>query len=271
MPEPKTIDTKKGYREELRRLQRELIKLQHWIHARGLQVVVVFEGRDAAGKGGVIRRITHYTNPRIVQVVALPTPTEEERNQWYFQRYVAHLPTAGRMVLCDRSWYNRAGVETVMGFGSREELDEFFISCPQFEHMLVRSGIRLIKYWFSVGDKEQERRFQARLDEPLKRWKLSPIDLTSRSRWKAYSRAQDEMFSHCHTNFSPWHQVDSNNKKLSRLNCIHHLLSEFDYEDLTLPAIELPPRPAPDDGGENTKSQPPFVPKAYRFEGGANS
>lgn len=266
MTETQVLRSRKQGRKELRRLQRELIKLQYWIQACGLRVVVLFEGRDAAGKGGVIRRITHYTNPRIVQVVALPAPTEQERSQWYFQRYVAHLPSAGRMALFDRSWYNRAGVETVMGFCSREQLQEFFVSCPQFEDMLIRSGIRLIKYWFSVSDEEQERRFQARLDEPLKRWKLSPMDLASRSRWQAYSRAQDEMFAHCHTDPSPWHLVDSNNKELARLNCIHHLLSQFDYEDLTPPAVELPPRPAPGDDKSGAGALPPFVPETYRFK-----
>ncbi|MBD3317315.1 MAG: polyphosphate kinase 2, partial [Chitinivibrionales bacterium] len=209
---------KKTYKRELRRLQIELVKLQEWIKARGLKVVVVFEGRDAAGKGGVIKRITQSLNPRICRVIALGTPTEREKTQWYFQRYVAHLPAAGEMVLFDRSWYNRAGVERVMGFCTEEEYREFLRTCPEFERMLIRSGIILIKYWFSVSDQEQERRFQARIHDPTKRWKLSPMDLESRRRWVEYSKAKDEMFAYTDTKQSPWFVVNADNKKRARLN-----------------------------------------------------
>ncbi len=242
MSEPKRID-ERGYERELERLQVELIKLQYWIQSQGLRVVVLFEGRDAAGKGGVIRRIIQHTNPRIVRLVALPKPTERERGQWYFQRYVAHLPRVGEIALFDRSWYNRAGVETVMGFCSEIETQEFLVSCPQFEEMLFNSGIRLIKYWFAISREEQERRFQARRDDPLKRWKLSPMDLEARFRWDDYTRARDRMFERCHTERAPWTVIKGDNKKEARLNCIHHLLSEFDYKDLTPPARELPPSP----------------------------
>ncbi len=230
------------YRKELFRLQLELVKLQAWIKHRGLKVVVVFEGRDAAGKGGVIKRITQYLSPRVCRVAALPAPTERETTQWYFQRYVAHLPAAGEMVLFDRSWYNRAGVERVMGFCTDEEYREFLRSCPEFERMLVRSDIILIKYWFSVSDEEQERRFRARLQEPHKRWKLSPMDLESRTRWVEYSRAKDEMFAHCDIKQAPWYVVNADIKKHARLNCIRHLLSLIPYEDLTPEPIKLPER-----------------------------
>lgn len=233
---------RKYYEQELARLQRELVKLQEWIRFKGLKVVVIFEGRDAAGKGGVIKRITERLNPRIVRVVALPAPTERERTQWYFQRYVAHLPAAGEMVLFDRSWYNRAGVERVMGFCTEDEYWEFLRSVPYFERMLVRSDIILIKYWFSVSDEEQERRFQARLVDPVKRWKLSPMDLESRARWNEYSKAKDEMFAYTDIKQAPWYVVNSDDKKRARLNCISHLLSIIPYEDLTPEPIELPPR-----------------------------
>lgn len=232
----------KRYEQELFRLQLELVKLQEWIKAEGLKVVVVFEGRDAAGKGGVIKRITQHLNPRICRVVALPAPTEREKTQWYFQRYVPHLPAAGEMVLLDRSWYNRAGVERVMGFCTQDEVQEFMRSCPEFERMLVRSGILLIKYWFSVSDGEQEKRFQSRLEEPHKRWKLSPMDLESRSRWLEYSRAKDEMFAHTDIKQAPWYVVRSDIKKHARLNCIAHLLSLIPYQDLTPEPIKLPKR-----------------------------
>jgi polyphosphate kinase 2 len=233
---------KKVYARELAKLQVELVKLQEWIKFMGLKVVVVFEGRDAAGKGGVITRITQSLSPRIVRVVALPAPTERERTQWYFQRYVPHLPAAGEMVLFDRSWYNRAGVERVMGFCTDEEYREFLRSCPEFERMLVRSGIILIKYWFSVSDEEQERRFQARITDPTKRWKLSPMDLESRSRWIEYSRAKDEMFKYTDIKQAPWYVVNADIKMHARLNCIRHLLSMIPYKDLTPEPIELPPR-----------------------------
>lgn len=233
---------KKVYEAELGKLQIELVKLQEWIKHAGLKVVVIFEGRDAAGKGGVIKRITQRLNPRVCRVVALATPTEREKTQWYFQRYVQHLPAAGEMVLFDRSWYNRAGVERVMGYCTEEEYHEFLRSCPEFERMLVRSGIILIKYWFSVSDEVQEARFQARITDPTKRWKLSPMDLESRSRWVEYSKAKDEMFKYTDIKQAPWYVVEADNKRLARLNCISHLLSMIPYEDLTPEPIELPPR-----------------------------
>jgi len=232
----------KDYERELNLLQIELVKLQEWIKLKGLKVVVLFEGRDAAGKGGTIKRILQSLNPRICRVVALATPTEREKTQWYFQRYAAHLPAAGEMVLFDRSWYNRAGVEKVMGFCSKDEYWEFLRSCPNFERMLIRSGIILIKYWFSVSEEEQEKRFLGRIKDPTKRWKLSPMDLKSREFYIEYSKAKDEMFSYTDTKISPWYMVDADNKKRARLNCIHHLLSKIPYEDLTPEPIELPPR-----------------------------
>lgn len=232
----------KYYEKELRRLQIELVKLQEWVKHQGLKVVVVFEGRDAAGKGGVIKRITESLNPRICRVEALGTPTEKEKTQWYFQRYVPRLPSAGEIVLFDRSWYNRAGVEKVMGFCSEEEYREFLRSCPEFERMLVRSGIILLKYWFSVSDEEQERRFQARLNDRTKRWKLSPMDLESRKKWVEYSQAKDEMFAHTDIKQAPWYVVDADVKKHARLNCISHFLKQIPYEDLTPEEIELAPR-----------------------------
>ena len=232
----------KIYEQELTKLQIELVKLQEWVKAEGLKVVVLFEGRDAAGKGGTIKRITQSLNPRICRVVALGTPTERDKTQWYFQRYVPHLPAAGEIVLFDRSWYNRAGVERVMGFCSEHEYEEFMRSCPEFERMLVRSGIMLIKYWFSVSDAEQERRFQSRITDQTKRWKLSPMDLESRRRWVEYSKAKDVMFAHTDIKQAPWYVVEADVKKRARLNCIKHLLSLIPYEDLTPEPIELPPR-----------------------------
>ncbi|MBZ5666150.1 MAG: polyphosphate kinase 2 [Acidobacteriia bacterium] len=229
------------YNDELRRLQIELVKLQEWIRQKGLRLVAIFEGRDAAGKGGAIKRITESLNPRVCRVVALGTPTEREKTQWYFQRYVAHLPAAGEMVLFDRSWYNRAGVEHVMGFCSESEYLEFLQSCPEFERMLVRSGIILLKYWFSVSDEEQERRFQERMKDATKRWKLSPMDLESRKHWVDYSRAKDEMFAHTDIKQAPWYVVNADNKKSARLNVICHLLSRIAYEDLTPEPLKLPP------------------------------
>jgi len=233
---------KRAYEKALFDLQLELVKLQAWVQHEDLKVVVLFEGRDAAGKGGVIKRITQHLNPRIARVVALPAPTERETTQWYFQRYAQHLPAAGEIVLFDRSWYNRAGVEKVMGFCTEEEYKEFLRSCPEFERMLVRSGIILIKYWFSVSDDVQEKRFQARLIEPHKRWKLSPMDLESRSRWLDYSKAKDQMFAHTDIKQAPWYVVKSDIKKHARLNCIAHLLSLIPYKDLTPEKIELPKR-----------------------------
>jgi polyphosphate kinase len=241
-PEDQFPVNKKSYEKELARLQKELIKLQEWIRDQNLKVVVIFEGRDAAGKGGVIKRITESLNPRVCRVVALPAPTEREKTQWYFQRYVANLPAGGEMVLFDRSWYNRAGVERVMGFCSDEEYSEFLRSVPEFERMLVRSGIILIKYWFSVSDKEQELRFQSRINDPTKRWKLSPMDLNSRARWVEYSKAKDQMFAHTDIKQAPWYVVNADDKRCARLNCIRHLLSLISYEDLTPEPINLPPR-----------------------------
>jgi len=244
----KNLYTKKGklkrkfYEEELTRLQEELVKLQYWIKDQGLKVCVIFEGRDAAGKGGVIKRITRRLNPRIVQVVALGKPSNKEQEQWYFQRYTNYLPTAGEMVLFDRSWYNRAGVERVMGFCTDDEYREFMRTCPDFERMLVRSGIQLIKYWFSVSDEEQERRFQRRNHDPMRRWKLSPMDLEARSSWVEYSRAKDAMFMYTDIEEAPWHVVNADIKRHARLNCISHLLSLIPYKDLTPEPIELPPR-----------------------------
>ncbi len=233
---------KKVYEAELRKLQIELAKLQEWVKVKGLKVVVIFEGRDAAGKGGVIKRITEPLSPRIAKVVALGTPTEREKTQWYFQRYVPHLPAAGEIILLDRSWYNRAGVERVMGFCTEKQYREFMRSCPEFERMLIRSGIILIKYWFSVSDEEQENRFQARLNDPTKRWKLSPMDIESRNKWVEYSRAKDEMLKYTDIKQAPWFVVPADNKKRARLNCISHLLSMIPYGDLTPNTIELPPR-----------------------------
>jgi polyphosphate kinase 2 len=228
------------YSAELKKLQVELVKLQEWIKHEGLRVVVLFEGRDAAGKGGAIKRITESLNPRICRVVALGTPTEREKTQWYFQRYVAHLPTAGEMVLFDRSWYNRAGVERVMGFCTEQQYQEFMQSCPEFERMLIRSGVILIKYWFSVSDAEQEKRFQDRMNKPTKRWKLSPMDLESRKHWADYSRAKDDMFAVTDTKQAPWFVVNAENKEAARLNTIRHLLSMIPYHDLTPEPLKLP-------------------------------
>src|SRR5437667_4192519 len=253
----------KAYLPELSRLQIELVKLQEWIRHEGLQVVVVFEGRDAAGKGGVIKTITQSLSPRVCRVVALTAPTEREKTQWYFQRYAGELPAAGEMVLFDRSWYNRAGVERVMGFCTDEEYQEFLRSCPEFERMLVRSGIVLVKYWFSVSDAEQERRFQARINDPTKRWKLSPMDLQSRSRWLDYSKAKDEMFAHCDIKQAPWYVVHADDKKRARLNCITHLLSLIPYRDLTPEAIKLPPRQADQGYVRPPMTDQTFVPEVY--------
>ncbi len=232
---------KKQYFKELRSLQLELVKLHEWVKAKDMRVMVLFEGRDAAGKGGVIKRITQRLNPRICRVVALGVPTEKEKTQWYFQRYVTHLPAAGEIVLFDRSWYNRAGVERVMGFCTEEEYWEFLRSCPRYEEMLIHSGIILIKYWFSVSDEEQEKRFRERMEDPLKRWKFSEMDLESRTRWIEYSKAKDEMFAYTDTRISPWFVVNADDKRRARLNCIHHLLSMIPYESIKHKKVELPP------------------------------
>jgi polyphosphate kinase 2 len=239
------------------------VTLQGWIVKKGLRVVVIFEGRDAAGKGGVIKRIAQRMNPRVCRIVALGTPTERERSQWYFQRYVAQLPAAGEMVLYDRSWYNRAGVERVMGFCAETQYHEFLRSCPEFERMLIRDGIILIKYWFSVSDEEQEHRFHARIADPTKRWKLSPMDLESRARWVEYSRAKDEMFAYTDTKQSPWYVVNADNKKRARLNCIHHLLSMIPHEDLTPKPLTLPPRQKASGYVRPPITDQTFVPEMY--------
>jgi len=252
-----------GYIDELARLQFELLKLQEWVRLQGLKVVVVFEGRDAAGKGGVIKRIAESLNPRFCRIVALATPTERERGQWYFQRYVEQLPARGEIVLFDRSWYNRAGVEHVMGFCTEEEYREFLRACPLFEEMLVRSGILLIKYWFSVNDEEQERRFRERMKNPIKRWKLSPMDIQSRERWVEYSRAKDRMLKYTDRKLTPWHIVNADSKKKARLNCIAHLLRQIPYKDLRPVQLELSPRQP--DGGyvRPKKSSQRWIPEIY--------
>lgn len=261
-PRPAPLD-KKTYNAELARMQVELVKLQEWVRLKGLKVVVLFEGRDAAGKGGVIKRITQRLNPRVCRVVALAAPTEREKTQWYFQRYAAHLPAAGEIVLFDRSWYNRAGVERVMGFCSEDDVQEFFHSCPEFERMLERSGIILIKYWFSVSDEEQEKRFQSRIHDRTKRWKLSPMDLESRRRWMDYSKAKDDMFAHTDLKLSPWHVVNADNKMRARLNCIHHFLSLIPYEDLTPEPIKLPRRAKTRSYVRPPITEQSFVPTVY--------
>jgi len=251
------------YEKELAKLDVELVKFQEWIKQKQLKVVILFEGRDAAGKGGTIKRITEPLNPRMCRIVALGTPTEKEKSQWYFQRYVAHLPSAGEMVLFDRSWYNRAGVEHVMGFCTQEQYDDFLRSCPEFERMLVRSGIILIKYWFSVSDEEQEHRFQGRINDPTKFWKLSPMDIESRERWVEYSKAKDEMFKYTDIKQAPWWVVRADDKKLARLNCIHHLLSLIPYEDLTPKPIKLPPRKVHENYMRPPITDQNFVPETY--------
>ncbi|MEU3844830.1 polyphosphate kinase 2 [Streptomyces sp. NPDC028635] len=234
---------RKVYEQELLRLQTELVRLQEWVRAEGARLVVVFEGRDAAGKGGTIKRVTEHLNPRVARIAALPTPTERERSQWYFQRYVAHLPAAGEIVLFDRSWYNRAGVEHVMGFCTKEEHQRFLHQCPLFERMLVEDGILLRKYWFSVSDTEQQERFRKRLEDPLRRWKLSPMDLESITHWEAYSRAKDDMMVHTDIPEAPWYVVESDDKRRARLNMIAHLLDSVPYHGVPEPSIELPERP----------------------------
>jgi polyphosphate kinase len=262
-PTPQTEMSNKEYYQELEKLQIELVKLQEWVKLKGLKVVVLFEGRDAAGKGGAIKRITESLNPRFARVVALGTPTEREKTQWYFQRYVPHLPAAGEMVFFDRSWYNRAGVERVMGFCTEDEYQEFLRSCPEFEKMLIRSGIILIKYWFSVSDEEQERRFQDRINTTTKRWKLSPMDLESRARWVEYSKAKDAMFSYTDIKQSPWYVVNANDKKRARLNVIAHLLSLIRYEDLTPEKLVLPPRQTDKGYVRPPITDQTFVPEKY--------
>lgn len=251
------------YNQELDRLQTEIVKLSMWIKETGRRVVVIFEGRDAAGKGGTISRVIDRANPRIVKVVALGIPTERETSEWFFQRYVQHLPAGGEMALFDRSWYNRALVEHVMGFCTPAQYQEFLRACPEFERMLIRDGITLIKYWFSISDEEQERRFQKRIHDPKRRWKLSPMDLETRSRWVEYSRAKDAMFTFTDTDMSPWWVVNADIKKHARLNCMAHLLSRFEYEDLTPPPIELPPRQEDPNYVRPPMEAQRFVPQVY--------
>ena len=234
---------RKLYETELYRLQGELVRMQEWMRTSGARIVVIFEGRDAAGKGSTIKRVTEFLNPRVARIVALPAPTERERTQWYFQRYVDRLPAAGELALMDRSWYNRAGVEHVMGFCTKEEYSRFMHQCPIFERLLVEDGILLRKYWFSVSDEEQQRRFKSRLEDPMRRWKLSPMDLESITRWEDYSRAKDEMFVHTDIPEAPWHVVESEDKRRSRINMIAHLLSTIPYHDVKLPGLKLPARP----------------------------
>ena len=251
------------YFRELFRLQAELVKLQDWVVATGHKVVILFEGRDAAGKGGVIKRITQRLNPRVCRVAALPAPNDRDRTQWYFQRYVSHLPAAGEMVLFDRSWYNRAGVERVMGFCTDDQYEEFFRSAPEFERMLVRSGIQLIKYWFSITDEEQHMRFLSRIHDPLKQWKLSPMDLESRRRWEDYTKAKEVMLERTHIAEAPWWVVQAVDKKKARLNCIHHLLSQMPYAEIAHPTVELPERIRHDGYFRREVANEIMVPEVY--------
>jgi polyphosphate kinase 2 len=254
---------KREYEKELQRLQTELVKLQYWVKHKGLKVVLIFEGRDAAGKGGMIKRITEGLNPRGCRVVALGTPSDREKTQWYFQRYVEHLPSAGEIVIFDRSWYNRAGVEHVMGFCTEAEYTEFMRACPEFEGMLVRSGIVLLKYWFSVSDEEQEKRFRARLQDPMKRWKLSPMDLQSRDKWVEYSKAKDKMLLHTNIPEAPWFTVEADDKERARLNCMRHILVKVPYEDLPPEAVELTPRKPAGSYVRPPRSEQFYVPQYY--------
>jgi polyphosphate kinase 2 len=259
---PATID-RRTYFHELLKLQAELIKLQDWVAYNKEKIVVIFEGRDSAGKGGVIKRIAQRLNPRICRIVALPAPSDRERSQWYFQRYVPHLPAGGEIVLFDRSWYNRAGVEKVMGFASKEQIEQFFDDVPGFERSLVRSGIRLIKYWFSITDEEQQMRFLMRIHDPLKQWKLSPMDLQSRVRWEAYTKAKEEMFARTNIPEAPWFIVEGNDKKRARLNCIHHFLQRIPYEDVPHEEISLPDRVFNPDYERKVLPTELYVPSKY--------
>ncbi|MCJ8207893.1 polyphosphate kinase 2 [Pseudomonas sp. RGM2987] len=262
-PEGSEKENRRRYFSELFRLQGELVKLQSWVVKTGHKVVILFEGRDAAGKGGVIKRITQRLNPRVCRVAALPAPNDRERTQWYFQRYVSHLPAAGEIVLFDRSWYNRAGVEQVMGFCTDDQYEEFFRTVPEFERMLARSGIQLIKYWFSISDQEQHLRFLSRIHDPLKQWKLSPMDLESRRRWEAYTKAKEIMLERTHIAEAPWWVVQADDKKKARLNCIHHLLGQMPYEEVELPAIELPQRVRQEDYSRSPTPPELIVPQIY--------
>ena len=256
---------KKLYESELERLQTDLVKMQYWVKATGFRMIVVFEGRDAAGKGGTIKRLTEPLNPRGCRVVALGTPSDQQKTQWYFQRYVEHFPSAGEIVVFDRSWYNRAGVERVMGFCSQEQVERFLDDCPRFEQMLVNSGILLLKYWFSVSDVEQEARFQSRIDDPTRRWKLSPMDLEARNRWVQFSKAKDAMFARTNIPEAPWFTVEADDKRRARLNCLSHVLSKVPWEDMTPPAIELPARPEQGDYDRPPIQEQFFVPNLYPY------
>ncbi|BAB73890.1 polyphosphate kinase 2 [Anabaena sp. FACHB-709] len=251
------------YEKEIAKLQLELVKMQYWVKFTGARIVIIFEGRDAAGKGGTIKRIAEPLNPRGCRIVALGTPSDREKTQWYFQRYVTHLPAAGEIVLFDRSWYNRAGVENVMGFCTEEQYKHFMQDCPEFERMLVREGIILLKYWFSVSDDEQERRFQSRTTDPARRWKLSPMDLESRDRWVEYSKAKDLMFAHTNIPEAPWFTVEADDKKRARLNCVHHILSKIPYVDMTPQPLELSPRKSADSYVRPPLNEQFFVPQIY--------
>ncbi|MDC0302951.1 polyphosphate kinase 2 [bacterium] len=257
---------KKTYELELSKVQAELVKMQYWVKATGYRIVILFEGRDAAGKGGSIKRLTEPMNPRGCRVVALGTPSDQQKTQWYFQRYVEHLPSAGEIVIFDRSWYNRAGVEKVMGFATEKQVEQFYIACPQFEKMLAEDGILLLKYWFSINDEEQEKRFQERIENEQRRWKLSPMDIESRNRWVEYSKAKDAMMAHTHSPEAPWFTVEADDKRRARLNCLHHVLSKVPYQDMTPPPIKLPNRPK-----QGTYQRPPineqfFVQNHYPYE-----
>jgi len=254
---------KKLYEAELIRLQTDLVRMQYWIRETGYRMIVLFEGRDAAGKGGAIKRLTEPLNPRGCRVVALGTPTERQKSQWYFQRYVEHFPAAGEIVVFDRSWYNRAGVERVMGFCSPQQVEQFLDDAPQFERMLVRSGVLVLKYWFSVSDTEQEARFQSRIDDPKRRWKLSPMDLEARNRWVDFSRAKDEMFTRTNIPEAPWFTVEADDKRRARLNCLRHILSKVPWEDMTPPGIKLPPRPKKGDYARRPINEQFFAPNGY--------
>ena len=256
---------KKFYEDELNKVQAELVKMQYWVKATGYRIVILFEGRDAAGKGGAIKRLTEPMNPRGCRVVALGTPSDQQKTQWYFQRYVEHLPSAGEIVIFDRSWYNRAGVEKVMGFATEKQIEQFYNDCPRFEKMLTEDGILLLKYWFSINDEEQEKRFQERIENEQRRWKLSPMDIESRNRWVDYSKAKDAMMAHTHSAEAPWFTIEADDKRRARLNCLHHVLSKVPYQDMTPPPIKLPKRP-----NQGTYQRPPideqfFVPNHYPY------
>ena len=257
---------KKFYEEELSKVQAELVKMQYWVKATGYRIIILFEGRDAAGKGGAIKRLTEPMNPRGCRVVALGTPSDQQKTQWYFQRYVEHLPSAGEIVIFDRSWYNRAGVEKVMGFATEKQVEQFYVACPQFEQMLTEDGILLLKYWFSINDEEQEKRFQERIENEQRRWKLSPMDIESRNRWVDYSKAKDMMMAHTHSSEAPWFTIEADDKRRARLNCLHHVLSKVPYQDMTPPPIKMPKRPNQGTYKRSPINEQFFVPNHYPYE-----